>query len=182
MTDKAQLRADARTRRKAAFVAVDITPATDGLLEALTGRQGPIAFYWPIRTEIDPRPAMELCAAEGQVCLPVTHGYEPLTFRVWTPDTPLERDDFGTSYPSQAVSVTPKTLVVPLLAFDRRGHRLGYGAGHYDRTLDGLRADHAITAIGFAYGAQEIVRVPEEPTDQPLDLIVTELETISPGG
>jgi 5-formyltetrahydrofolate cyclo-ligase len=70
--------------------------------------------------------------------------------------------------------VTPQILIVPLLAFDARGYRLGYGGGFYDRTLQGLRAAGPVTAIGFAYNAQEVAQVPTEPTDQPLDFIVTE--------
>ena len=73
----------------------------------------------------------------------------------------------------------PRTLVVPLLAFDRTGQRLGYGAGHYDRTLEKLRKVHPVKAIGFAYAAQECDRVPTEATDQPLDAIVTEREVLT---
>ena len=72
-------------------------------------------------------------------------------------------------------------LIVPLLAFDRRGFRLGYGGGFYDRTLAGLRARGAVTAIGFGFAAQEVAEVPAEATDARLDLIVTEAGTISPG-
>lgn len=182
MTDKATLRKAARAARKAAFETVDPAPALARLLAALDATGGTISFYWPIRTEIDPRPAMEALAAHREVVLPVTHGMGPLTFRAWRPGMELEVDDFGTSFPGDGPEVAPATLVVPMLAFDRRGHRLGYGAGHYDRTLDGLRAAGPVTAIGFAYNAQEIAAVPNEPTDQPLDLIVTEAETITPAG
>lgn len=181
MTDKALLRKDAREKRKAAFETVDAAPATARLEEILCDLPGPVAFYWPIRTEIDPRPAMALAASRGPVCLPVTHGRGPLTFRSWIPGMGLARDDFGTEYPANGPDIRPETLVVPLLAFDRRGHRLGYGAGHYDRTLEGLRRDGPIMAIGFAYAAQEIPHCPDEPTDQPLDLIVTERDVVYPG-
>lgn len=180
MSDKTALRAAARAARKTSHGRVDLAPATLRLLDALKAQPGPVAFYWPIRTEIDPRPAMKKVAVSQDVCLPVTEGYGPLTFRSWTPGTLLEKDDFGTEFPTAAIEVVPVTLVVPMLAFDRRGHRLGYGAGHYDRTLDGLRQNGAIKAIGFAYAGQEIARVPNEATDQPLDLIVTEAETITP--
>ncbi|MEO1239433.1 MAG: 5-formyltetrahydrofolate cyclo-ligase [Pseudomonadota bacterium] len=181
MTDKTALRKTARGARAAAFDTVDPAPATARLLGELTGHPGPIAFYWPMRTEIDPRPAMTALARTVEVVLPVTHGHQPLTFRRWTLDTVLARDDFGTQYPADGESIDPRTLVVPMLAFDRRGHRLGYGAGHYDRTLEGLRKTGPVTAIGFAYSAQEIAHVPNETTDQPLDFIVTEVETIVPG-
>lgn len=166
--------------RQAAFETADIAPATARLLDVLTGRPGPVAFYWPMRTEINPRPAMHALAQTVDVVLPVTHGLGPLTFRLWRPGFVLAKDSFGTQYPAQGCNVDPVTLVVPMLAFDRRGHRLGYGAGHYDRTLEGLRAKGPITAIGFAYAAQEIEAVPNEPTDQPLNLIVTEAETLTP--
>ena len=178
MSDKATLRAEARARRKAAFEAVDIAPATARLDGILEGLPGPVAFYWPIRTEIDPRPAMALAAARGPVCLPVTHGMGPLTFREWRAGMVLERDGFGTEYPGEGPDIAPRTLVVPMLAFDRRGHRLGYGAGHYDRTLADLRDHGPVTAIGFAYAAQEASPLPDEPTDQALDMIVTEVERI----
>ena len=181
MTDKAVLRTEARARRNAAFDTVDIAGATELLDKHLTTLPAPVAFYWPMRTEIDPRPAMRLAASRGQVCLPVTHGFGPLTFREWRPGMSLERDDFGTEYPGTGPDISPRTVVAPMLAFDRRGHRLGYGAGHYDRTLEALRRDGPVTAIGFAYSAQEMDWLPNEPTDQALDMIVTEAGTIYPG-
>lgn len=181
MTDKAVLRKEAGERRKAAFEAVDIAPATARLDAHLTSAPGPVAFYWPMRTEIDPRAAMALAEARGAVCLPVTQGYGPLVFRAWRPGMALDRDAFGTEFPGIGPDVLPRTLVVPMLAFDRRGHRLGYGAGHYDRTLAALRRTGPVTAIGLAYAAQEVQRLPDEPWDIPLDMIVTEAGTIYPG-
>ncbi|MEL7459452.1 MAG: 5-formyltetrahydrofolate cyclo-ligase [Pseudomonadota bacterium] len=180
MTDKTTLRTAARAARKTAHETVDAAPATARLLDVLNQLAGPVAFYWPMRTEIDPRPAMEAMAARDAVLLPVTHGHGPLTFRPWQPGLVLKKDSFGTQFPQTGPDIDPVTLVVPMLAFDRRGHRLGYGAGHYDRTLERLRAKGPITAIGLAYGAQEIDAVPNEATDQPLDLIVTEIEAFAP--
>ena len=180
MIDKVTLRKEARARRKTAFETVDLSFATARLADALEGLSGPLAFYWPMRTEIDPRPVMEAFAMKVEVCLPVTHGHGPLTFREWRRGMDLAKDAFGTEYPARGPEVTPKTLIVPMLAFDRRGHRLGYGAGHYDRTLAGLLAAGPVSTVGYAYAAQEIERVPDEPTDQALDMIVTELETITP--
>lgn len=88
---------------------------------------------------------------------------------------------FGALIPEGGEAVDPDVLIVPLLAFDRHGFRLGYGGGFYDRTLEGLRARKSILAIGFAYESQEMDEVPIEPTDQPLDLIVTEREVFAPG-
>ena len=180
MIEKKALRKEMAARRAAAHGVVDPAPALAHLTEALDEAAHPISFYWPIRSEIDPRPVMERFAKRGAVCLPVTSGYNPLTFRVWTPGAAMDVDGFGVAVPSIDDRIAPRTLVLPLLAFDAYGQRLGYGAGHYDRTLQQLRAQHPVRAIGFAYSAQECDRVPTEPTDQPLDLIVTEKGAFTP--
>ncbi len=179
---KATLRAAARDARAKAHGTVDPAPALaslEGLLASRLGRA--ISFYLPIRSEIDPSPVMERLAGRTAICLPVTHGRDAaLTFRLWQPGEALIRDDFGCNVPANGPEVQPETLVVPLLAFDRSGHRLGYGAGHYDRTLDLLRKRGPVMAIGLAYAAQELSHIPAEPTDQRLDLIVTDAEIIQP--
>ena len=81
---------------------------------------------------------------------------------------------FGARVPAVEDWIEPEVLIVPLVAFDARGNRLGYGGGFYDRTLERLRAKRPTLAIGFAFDAQEADALPLEPTDQPLDLIVTE--------
>ncbi|NND41520.1 MAG: 5-formyltetrahydrofolate cyclo-ligase [Silicimonas sp.] len=135
-----------------------------------------VAGYWPIRTEIDPRPTMTALSESHAWCLPVVVGQGlPLAFRPWTPGAEMVDGAFGTSWPASEEAVAPDILVVPMSAFDMRGYRLGYGGGFYDRTLEALRAQGQVTAIGFAYSIQETTQVPTEPTDQPLDLIVTEL-------
>lgn len=182
MTDKKQLRKDMSQARAAVHGTVDPAPALDHLRRALKGAAYPVSFYWPIRSELDPRPVMEEMQRLGPVCLPVTSGYNPLTFRAWRPGAAMETDGFGVAIPAQGPEMLPKTLVMPLLAFDQRGQRLGYGAGHYDRTLAKLRALHPVTAIGFAYATQECAAVPTEPTDQPLDMIVTEEGILTPPG
>jgi 5-formyltetrahydrofolate cyclo-ligase len=146
------------------------------LIETLRPLVGPISFYWPMRTEIDPRPAMRALAETHSVCLPVTQGLAPLSFRVWSDEAAMEADGFGVQTPTQeAPEVTPHTLVVPMLAFDGACHRLGYGAGHYDRTIEKLSLSGPVTTIGLAYAAQELsTLLPVEPTDQPLDQIITE--------
>lgn len=88
--------------------------------------------------------------------------------------------EFGAQIPAAGEWITPEILIVPLVAFDRKGGRLGYGGGFYDRTLELLRAARPTLAIGFAYGAQEAENLPLEATDQPLDMIVTEAEIIEP--
>uniref|UniRef100_UPI0028A6915F 5-formyltetrahydrofolate cyclo-ligase n=1 Tax=Paracoccus sp. TaxID=267 RepID=UPI0028A6915F len=128
--------------------------------------------------EADPRPAM--AAHDGPVCLPVVTGpARPLEFRLH--DGRLEPGRFGTSHPpADSPVLRPEVLIVPLAGFDLAGHRLGYGGGFYDRTLDALRSMGPVTAIGLAYAVQEIRTIPAEETDQPLDLIVTDKGVIQP--
>lgn len=147
-------------------------------LPALAGG-GPVSAYWPMRSEADPRPVLEALHAQGvPLCLPaIVDG--AMIFRSWTPWEPIVPGGFGTLVPEpQQPQARPSILLVPLAAFDRRGYRIGYGKGYYDRALTELGA---VTAIGLAYGAQEIATVPDEPHDRKLDWIVTERETIRCG-
>ena len=173
--DKKALRKAAAARRAEAHGSVDASPAIAHLRDFVASTEGRVSFYWPIRTEIDPRPLLEELAGSREVCLPVTVGYAPLVFRPWASGAAMIADSFGVEVPADTTEVIPQVLVVPMLAFDERGHRLGYGAGHYDRTLDKLRPLGQVTAIGFAYEAQCAEELPIEPTDQPLDAIVTEV-------
>ena len=152
------------------------------LLEALGPHLGrPLAGYWPMRTEIDPRPAMEAACAHGPVALPVVEGPgRPLAFRRWAPGDALTPAGFGTLVPASGEVVEPRALIVPLLAFTARGDRLGYGGGFYDRTLAALRARGEAVAIGFAFAAQQVEALPLEPTDERLDLVVTEAGVVAP--
>ena len=170
---KEEMRQAAYRLRKQAH-AQDRGDVRRALAQALTTfPDQPLSGYWPIRTEPDPRPAMS--AHPGALCLPVVVGPgQPLAFRRWHPGAAMEPGAFGAAIPQDTTEITPQILIVPLLAFDARGYRLGYGGGFYDRTLQGLRASGPVVAIGFAYGAQEVDAVPIEPTDQPLDFIVTE--------
>ncbi|MDR5654450.1 5-formyltetrahydrofolate cyclo-ligase [Ruixingdingia sedimenti] len=154
--------------------------AADHLAAVLAPHAGRVlAGYMPMRTEIDPVPA--LARHRGPLCLPVvTAPAAPLAFRAWRPGAPLVPGAFGTLVPAAGDWLVPGVLVVPLLAFDRRGYRLGYGGGFYDRTLQALRAGGAVRAIGFAFAAQELPEVPTDATDQPLDLIVTERGALVP--
>lgn len=140
-----------------------------------------VAGYWAMRGEIDVRPVLEVLAERGQVtALPVVVDRKgPLVFRRWTVGEPLEEGPYGTRHPrADAEEVRPVCLLVPLLAFDRRGYRLGYGGGYYDRTLALLRAQGPVVAIGIAYAGQEVEAIPTEPHDEKLDWVVTEKEVI----
>ncbi len=136
-----------------------------------------LSAFIPFRSEIDTRPLMVRLAGDGwTTCLPIIKGAgEPLIFRKWLPGEPLERGAMDIERPADsAPEVEPDVLIVPLLAFDRQGYRLGYGGGFYDRTLARLRAKKKIIAIGVAYAAQEAESVPHTAHDQPLDYIITE--------
>jgi 5-formyltetrahydrofolate cyclo-ligase len=177
---KTAARKAAFARRKAAFDAGDRAAGARRLAEVLAPHVGrALSGYMPIRTEIDPLPAM--AAHRGPVGVPVIEGKGlPLRFRAWSPAARLVEGTFGALIPEAGDWVVPEVLIVPLLAFDRRGYRLGYGGGFYDRTLQELRARGPVLAIGFAWAAQEVPALPVEPTDQRLDLIVTEDEVIRP--
>ncbi len=177
---KAAVRAEAFARRKVAFAARSAEDCRflHKVLEAHADET--LAGYMPMRTEIDCLPAM--AAHPGTVGVPVILGAgQALKFRRWHSGAAMVAGEFGALIPETGDWVEPRVLIVPLLAFDRRGFRLGYGGGFYDRTLEGLRARGAVTAIGFAFAAQEVAEVPIEATDQPLDLIVTERGVLAPG-
>jgi 5-formyltetrahydrofolate cyclo-ligase len=135
-----------------------------------------VSGFWPIADELDIRPLLHALHARGHpIVLPVTPKRgNPLTFRLWRPGDVLEAERFGTFRPI-GKEQAPDVLLVPLLAFDRRGHRLGYGAGFYDRTLAGLPGRFA---LGVAFAAQEVDEVPAGPTDMRLNAIATETELI----
>jgi 5-formyltetrahydrofolate cyclo-ligase len=172
---KAAARAAAFARRKLAHSADPGTGAGQ-LSGVLAGyRSVALAGYMPMRTEINPLPVMEEAAAHGPVCVPVIIGKgQPLKFAVWEPGSAMIDGPFGAQVPETQIFIDPDILIVPLVAFSRQGGRLGYGGGFYDRTLELLRAHRPTLAIGFAYAAQEDDALPLEPTDQPLDMIVTE--------
>lgn len=170
---KALARSSAFARRAGAFAAGQ-GQAAEILGDYLAGQAGKVlSGYMPMRTEIDPLPAM--AAHQGPVGVPVIIGKgQPLRFREWSPGCRLIEGAFKALIPEEGAWVEPQVLIVPLLAFDARGYRLGYGGGFYDRTLEGLRAKGPVLAVGFAFAAQEVDEVPTEPTDQRLDAIVTE--------
>ena len=147
---------------------------------ALSMAPGPVSGFWPIRTEIDPRPALERLRIRGFPSALPRVTAAGLVFCSWSHGETLVKAGFGLSEPGpDADIVRPATMLVPLAAFDRRGHRIGYGAGYYDRAIAGCRLDGApLLTIGVAFSCQEIEAVPDEPHDMPLDFLVTERETI----
>ena len=148
-------------RRRAGFL-----PAALCTEAALEGRC--IAGYWPVRGEIDPRPL--LLALGRPIALPVTGPRgTALTFRLWRPGDALAPGPFRLSEPT-GPPAAPDMLLVPLLAYDSAGNRLGYGGGYYDRTI----AVTGALAIGAAYAGQEVAAVPVGPDDRPLAGVVTE--------
>jgi 5-formyltetrahydrofolate cyclo-ligase len=154
--------------------------AEEGLALAQRHKSRVAAGYWPIRGEADPLPLLSALTAAGlTTALPVIAGRgKPLTFRLWRPGDPLVAGPLGLQEPPpQSPPIEPDLLFVPLAAFDRGGHRIGYGAGYYDATLTALAAKQPL-AIGLAFSTQEVAFVPAEPHDHPLAFVITERETI----
>jgi 5-formyltetrahydrofolate cyclo-ligase len=183
---KAQLRAEALARR-------DALPAAEraAAAAAIAARPFPlkvvsgmiVAGFSPMKTksEINPIPLLrKLSDAGAQLALPAIAGRgHPLIMRAWRFGAPLASGQWGIREPMpDAPEVAPDILIVPLAAFDRAGHRIGYGAGYYDMTINALRAQKKVIAIGIAYAAQEIPQVPATDRDARLDLVLTEREVI----
>jgi 5-formyltetrahydrofolate cyclo-ligase len=140
-----------------------------------------VSAYSPIRSEIDPIPLMRTLAARGaRLALPAVMARgKSLAFRAWSPNDRLLLGPLGILEPSPAAAeIIPDIMLVPLAAFDRLGHRIGYGAGHYDYTLAHLRKVKPITAIGLAFAAQEIKAVPALQHDVALDYVLTETHVL----
>lgn len=157
--------------------------AAQGLLESFR-RERPfetpvvVSGFWPMAEELDIRPLMiELFNQGCQLCLPVVVAKrQPLAFRAWRPGDTLEQGVFGTLHPSpKRETIEPDALIVPLLACDNDGYRLGYGGGFYDRTLRGLRQRKRVVAMGVAFDAQLLSeQVPHGPDDERLDWLLTD--------
>ena len=179
-TTKAELRAVALAKRDALSdeqrAAAAQALAKRGLPVAVTPGMV-VSAYSPIRNELDPVPLMRKLAGQGvKLALPaVLARGKSLAFRAWSPDDRLMLGPLGILEPSPAAAeMIPDIMLVPLAAFDREGHRIGYGAGHYDYTLAHLRKAKAVTAIGVAFAVQQIKFVPALPHDVALDYVVTE--------
>ena len=153
-----------------------------GRFNELTLPEYPVfSAYWPMKTELDVRPLMQTLFSRGfTVSLPVvSRKNAPLLFRRWEPDAELVAGPYGTEQPDEKYElVTPNVLLLPLLAFDRQGGRLGYGGGFYDRTVTILRQKGSPVVIGMAFSDQEIEEVPLEETDEKLNFVLTETEII----
>ena len=165
----AEVRAEAATKIAARRLPIELPPGAI------------VAGYSPINSEFDPFPLMRALADKGAaLALPVIIARDhALIFRAWEPDEGLVRGPFGIFQPSSdAGEVDPDIVLVPLAAFDRAGHRIGYGRGYYDRTLQNLRVMKKITVIGVAFAVQEIETVPRLPHDEQLDCVLTERELI----
>ncbi len=141
------------------------------------------AGYFPVHDELDPIPLLEALHAQGlRTTLPVVRPGPDLIFREWSAGTPLKRGRFGLQQPGQECpELMPDIVLVPLLAFDRKGGRLGYGAGYYDAALRRMRQHGAVAAIGIAFDEQEFPEVPQEQQDEPLDMILTPSRIIACG-
>ena len=142
-----------------------------------------VSAYWPIRDEADTFPLLRTLADAGfATALPVVRAGQPLLFRAWSPGDALVQAAYGLSEPeAEKAAVEPDVLFVPLAAFDRRGHRIGYGQGHFDATLERLRETRLVLAVGVAFSCQEIPEVPDEDHDQKLDFVITEDELLAFG-
>ena len=187
-TQIASLKSDLR---KAALARRDALPAAERAeaAAAIAARTFPLAVapgtvvsgFSPLKSEINPLPLMrKLAAAGARLALPLVAGRgQPLIMRAYAFGDALAAGVWGIREPmADAPAVEPDILIVPLAAFDRRGHRIGYGAGYYDLTINALRSRKAVTAVGIGYAAQEIAEVPATPRDARLDLVLTEREAI----
>lgn len=183
-TNKDELRRAAVVRRDALPAAVRAAAA-----ETIAVRPFPVEFaagavvsgFMPLKNEIDTLPLMRKLAAQGaQLALPVVIGREkPLLMRAWSFGEPLVAGIWGIREPKPEAAVAyPDIVLVPLIAFDRTGHRIGHGAGYYDFTLAVLRARKSVVAVGIAFATQEVPAVPATPRDERLDLVLTEREVI----
>lgn len=186
---KKQHRSEALARRDAMDPAVRVEGAMALLNHAPTIHLAPDAIvsgFWPIRSEMDIRPLMFALSERGaRLALPAILDRETIVFRELTRDTPLIDMGFGTKGPgAEAAVLDPALMLIPLAAFDRRGHRIGYGAGHYDRAIARLHARGLRPRlVGIAFDCQQVEAVPNEAHDVQLDAILTEsgLRTFAAG-
>lgn len=176
-SEKAALRRMLRRRRRAlAAAAPDAAVAAAAALPADRLPPGPVGGYLGLGAELDPAPLISGLRRLGrEILLPAGEATDaPLIFRAWVEGEPLAPDAFGVPAPVSGPPRAPAVLIVPLLAYDARGGRLGQGGGTYDRTIAALKPQGSPYLLGLAYAGQEIDQVPMEPHDQPLDAILTE--------
>jgi 5-formyltetrahydrofolate cyclo-ligase len=179
MISKTELRTELRARRaELAHAYPDFARAVAEHAAALKiADASVVGGYIAIGDEADPHVLLKKLTLQNcTLAFPrVAAKDEPLVFHRWKPGQNLQRGTYGIPEPSKDWPLAyPKILLVPLLAFDTNGHRLGYGGGYYDRTLDFLRANSTVRAIGVAYAGQEVAELPREGHDHPLDAVITE--------
>jgi 5-formyltetrahydrofolate cyclo-ligase len=181
--EKRTLRVKAAERRRRAhaedFTGALSTRMRDHALAGLPVAAGAVVGgYWPRGTEMDVRPLLTSLHQRGHaVGLPHVRRGQPMTYHCWRPEDRLVSGVFGIEMPDfHTPAVTPDLLLLPLLAFDVRGNRLGYGAGYTDRTIAALRAHMRVVCVGVAYAVQEFETVPHDALDQRLDWVITEKE------
>jgi 5-formyltetrahydrofolate cyclo-ligase len=179
MVPKHDLRNEARGRRAELATQQPDFAASVAVFAGTLGipKAAPVAGYLPFREEADPRTLMRALAVAGHaLALPCVVGRAmPLQFRLWREGDPTQLSRHGVPEPGRdRPEIIPGAILVPLLAFDAGGFRLGYGGGYYDRTLAQLRANGPVLAIGVSYAGQEMAALPHEAHDQRLDLMVTE--------
>jgi 5-formyltetrahydrofolate cyclo-ligase len=191
MADATENQTPKAALREAALALRDALPASvrQAAAETIAARPFPTAIkpgiivsgFMPMKTEINPIPLMRKLADTGALlALPAIAGRgKPLIMRAWKFGAPLKAGQWGIREPGpEAPEVAPDILIVPLACFDRGGHRIGYGAGYYDMTINALRTKKQVIAVGVAFAAQEIPKVPATERDARLDLVLTEREII----
>ncbi len=185
--DEALIAAKAKARKAASRLRADAHKASGDAAAGSMAQTGleflgatapkVVSGFYPYRSEIDLRPLMTRLSGEGwTTCLPIVRqAGAPLDFRAWTPGEPTEPGAWDIPIPlAAAEAVEPDVMLVPLLAFDLAGYRLGYGGGFYDRTIEGFRARKPLITVGIAFAAQEVVEVVRGIHDQPLDWVLTD--------
>ncbi|MGH6682489.1 MAG: 5-formyltetrahydrofolate cyclo-ligase [Pseudolabrys sp.] len=191
MSDLTENQSAKAALRTVALALRDALPAAErqAAAETIAAQPFPVAVkagaivsgFSPMKTEINPVPLLRRLANAGaQLALPAIAGRgKPLIMRAWKFGDPFKAGQWGIREPlPEAPEVAPDILIVPLACFDRAGHRIGYGAGYYDMTINALRARKPVVAVGIAFAAQEIPQVPATERDARLDLVLTEREII----
>jgi 5-formyltetrahydrofolate cyclo-ligase len=191
MSDVTKTESPKEKLRREALARRDALPAAEraAAAEMIAACDFPVAVrpgmivsgFMPLKSEINPLPLLRRLADSGaKLALPAIAGRgKPLIMRAYAFGDEFARGQWGIREPkADSPEVYPDILIVPLAAFDRNGHRIGYGAGYYDMTIAALRAKKKVIAVGLAFAAQEIREVPATPRDEALDLVLTEREVI----
>lgn len=185
-TSKLQLRTELLQRRDHYTKSNDLKSTGQLLLNKVLSAEiiptgAIVASYWPVKSEADVRPLLTYFYEHGHVCaLPVVQASkQPLVFREWRPGNLLVSGLYNILTPDEGAKVvTPTVLFVPILGFDTKGHRLGHGEGYYDRTLESLRINNNLIAIGIAYDCQEVEAIPCHEHDEAMNYIITPTRVI----